>query len=297
VSIVLIVNPFASRVSADKVRAVEAALSRAGPVETRVTERRAHAIDLAAAASGTAEAIVVFGGDGVVNEALNGLSGDVLFGAVPGGGTSVFARALGLPREPVAAAHRIADAISVGRTRRISLGRVGGRRFSFSAGLGLDAEMVRRVDARGRARDGRRPGDLAFASELTRLLASERFRIAPAFEIEGLGRAAAAFVANCDPYTYAGRLALHVAPRARFELGLDVVAPVELKATAFPRFAAYAVRGKGQNSARDVIEGHDLDRIEIVCDRPLPLQVDGEDLGDVEHVVFEAERDAVGVLC
>ncbi len=117
------------------------------------------------------------------------------------------------------------------------------------------------------------------------------------FEIEGLGRAAAAFVANCDPYTYAGRVPLHVAPRARFELGLDVVAPVALTATALPRFVAYAVRGKGQTAAKDILEGHDLDRIEITCDRPLPLQADGEDLGDVEHVVFEAERDAVGVLC
>jgi diacylglycerol kinase family enzyme len=296
VSIVLIVNPFASRVNEDDVRAVEGALSRAGRVETRVTERRAHAIELAAEAA-AADALVVFGGDGVVNEALNGLPADVLFGAVPGGGTSVFARALGLPRDPVKAAEQIAGAISAGRARRITLGRVDGRRFSFAAGLGLDAAMVRRVDARGRARDGRRPGDLAFLYELTRLLGSERFRIAPALEIEGLGRAAAAFVANCDPYTYAGRVPLRVAPRARFELGLDVVAPVELKATAVPRFAAYAVRGKGQTAAKDILEAHDLDRIEIACDRPLPLQVDGEDLGDVEHVVFEAERDAVGVLC
>ena len=129
------------------------------------------------------------------------------------------------------------------------------------------------------------------------MLRSERFAIAQSFEIEGLGRAAAAFVANCDPYTYAGRVPLHVAPRARFELGLDVVAPVALTATALPRFVAYAVRGKGQTAAKDILEGHDLDRIEITCDRPLPLQADGEDLGDVEHVVFEAERDAVGVLC
>ena len=110
-SIVLIVNPFASRVNDDKVRAVEAALSRSGGVDTRVTERRAHAIELAAAAE-AADAVVVFGGDGVVNEALNGLPPDVPFGAVTGGGTSVFARALGLPRDPVEAAERIAAAIS-----------------------------------------------------------------------------------------------------------------------------------------------------------------------------------------
>ena len=57
----------------------------------------------------------------------------------------------------------------------------------------------------------------------------------------------------------------------------------------------YVVRGKGQQAAADVLYAHDVDRIEIVCDRPLPLQADGEDLGDVERVVFEAERDAIDV--
>jgi len=42
--------------------------------------------------------------------------------------------------------------------------------------------------------------------------------------------------------------------------------------------------------------GHDLDRIEVVCDGPLPLHEDGEDLGDAERALFQAERDAVAVL-
>ena len=71
---------------------------------------------------------------------------------------------------------------------------------------------------------------------------------------------------------------------------------MRLTPRALPRFAAYVARGKGQESARDVLYAHDVDRIEIRCDRPLPLQVDGEDLGDVDRVVFEAERDAVTVL-
>ena len=63
---------------------------------------------------------------------------------------------------------------------------------------------------------------------------------------------------------------------------------------SLPRLATYLVRGKGE--PRGLLRAHDVDRIEIACDRPLPLEADGEDLGDVEHVVFEAERDAVGVL-
>ena len=288
--VVLIVNPFASRVTDQRLQEVEAVLARAGRVERLVTEQRGHATELAASASG---AVVVFGGDGVVNEALNGIPDGVPFGAIPGGGTSVFARALGLPRDPAAAAARVADAIAVGRTRRIGLGRVQDRRFCFSAGLGLDAAAVRRVDERGRSHDGRRPNDLVFAYELVRVFGAGRFKLEPALEVRGRGRAAAAFVANCDPYTYAGRIPLHLAPAARFELGLDLVAPVRVSARTLPRLARYVLAGKGQESARDVLYEHDVDRIEIVCDRPLPLQVDGEDLGDVEHVVVEAERDAV----
>jgi diacylglycerol kinase family enzyme len=56
------------------------------------------------------------------------------------------------------------------------------------------------------------------------------------------------------------------------------------------------VRGRGQERARDLLYAHDRDRFEIRCDAPLPLQVDGEDLGDVEHAVFEAERGALAVL-
>ena len=84
------------------------------------------------------------------------------FGFLPGGGTSVFPRALGLPRDPVAAARSVGAALGEDRIRRISLGSVNGRRFCFSAGLGFDAEAVRRLDELGRGADGARPGDVAF---------------------------------------------------------------------------------------------------------------------------------------
>ena len=202
-------------------------------------------------------------------------------------------RALGLPRDPVAGR---APAASKGRTRRISLGRVNGRRFGFSAGVGFDAELVRRVDARGRTRERGRAGRRRVRLEGLGLLAESRFRFEPALEVEGIGRAAFALVANCDPYTYAGRLPLHVAPLASFEGGLDLVAARALKPSALPRFAAYVVRGAGQERARDILYARDVDRVEIVCDRPLPLQADGEDLGDVTDALLEAERDAVTVL-
>jgi diacylglycerol kinase family enzyme len=293
--VVLIVNPFASAVSEDRVRAVERELGGVAKVRTLFTERPGHGRELAAEVTGV-DSLVVFSGDGGFNEVLNGVSEGIPLGFLPGGGTSVLPRALGLERDPVAAARRVAEAIEQGRRRRISLGRVNGRRFGFSSGIGLDAELVRRVDALGRRDDGKRPGDTAYLRAATRLVGSRRGRFEPALEVRGLGRAAFALVANADPYTYAGRLAVHVAPEARFELGLDLVAPRRVGPLALPRLLRYVLTGRGQTGAGDVLYGHDLDRIEVVCDRPLPLQADGEDLGDVREAVFEAERDAIAVL-
>ena len=292
--IALIVNPFASEVTEACVRGVERELMRAAAVRTVLTERRGHAAELAATADG--DAVVVYSGDGVFNEVLNGARDDVPLAFLPGGGTSVLPRALGLPRDAVPAARQVAEALLEGRTRTISLGRVNGRRFSFAAGVGLDAELVRMVDALGRREDGKRPGDLAYLAAAGRLLAGRRGRFEPALEVRGLGRAAFALLANTDPYTYVGRVPLHIAPEARFELGLDLVAPRRVTAATLPRLLRETFSGHGQVAADDVIYGHDLDRVEITCDRPLPLQADGEDLGDVELAVFEAERNAARVL-
>ena len=293
--VALIVNPFASEVTQERVHAVELELARDASVTTLRTERPGHAVELAAGAA-NADALVVFSGDGGFNEALNGLPTDTPIGFLPGGGTSVLPRALGLSRDPVAAARRVADALASDRTRRISLGRVNGRRFAFSAGIGFDAELVRRVDLRGRRDDGRRPGDLAYVLAAVQLVGGHRGRFGPALEIAGVGRAAFALVANADPYTYAGAVPIRVAPEARFELGLDLVAPARVGPLALSRLLRYVVRGRGQAEAADVLYGHDLDRIEAACDRPLPLQADGEDLGDVTEALFEAERGAVRVL-
>jgi diacylglycerol kinase family enzyme len=293
--VALIVNPFASEVTQERVQAVERELGREVSVSTLLTEHPGHAAELAAGVE-NADALVVFSGDGGFNEALNGIPDETPIGFLPGGRTNVLPRALGLPRDPIAAATRLAEALSGNRTRRISLGRVNGRRFAFAAGIGLDAELVRRVDLRGRRLDGRRPGDIAYVLAAARIVGGRLGRFEPALEVAGFGRAAFALVANADPYTYAGAKPIRVAPEASFELGLDLVAPVRVGPLALPRILRYVVRGGGQAEARDILYGHDLDRIEVACDRPLPLQADGEDLGDVTEAVFEAERSAVRVL-
>jgi diacylglycerol kinase family enzyme len=274
----LIVNPFASRVTEERVRAVE---ERLRAVETLLTERRGHATELAAGAAG--DAVFVFGGDGVLNEVLNGLPERKPLGIVPGGHTNVLARALGVPSDPATAT----------RERRISVGRVNGRRFAFSTGIGVDSEAVRELDTIKRGRDGRRPSDLAYARIVARRLLGG---YEPRLELEGLGRAALLFVSNDAVYTFAGPVALRFSPEARFELGLDVTAPERAPALTSLRLAGRLAIGRGLAGAAGVLTQHDVDRVVVRCDGPLPLQADGEDLGDVTEAVFEAERDAISVL-
>ena len=280
VDAVLIVNPYASRVDERRVEAVRTAL---GGVEVQRTEAPGHATELARAAEDRAAAVFVFSGDGGFNEVVNGLTGRVPVGFVPGGGTSVAPRSLGLPRDPVEAARRIA----LGRTRRISVGKANGRRF---------LQLRRRARCRGdpaagrprspgRREAARRPrvrADSRPAAPLTRL---RRART----ELDGLGRAAFALVGNLSPFTYAGRIGVRPHPALTAEGGLDVVAPTRFRLRSVPRFGAYVLRGRGADGARDVLHAHDLDRLLIRCDRPLPLEVDGEDLGDVTELLVEVE--------
>jgi diacylglycerol kinase family enzyme len=291
--VVLIVNPFASRVDDATISAVERALMQAAFVRTVRTERPRHAVELAREWS-DADALVVFSGDGGFNEALNGVERDDLpIGFVPGGGTSVLPRALGLPREPVEAAEQLADAVAHDRTQTISTGTVNGRRFAFNAGIGIDAEAVRRVDELGRSPDGRRPGDLAFVSTFAKLVFERRGRFDPVLEVDGYGRAAFILVSNASPYTFLKTLAIQTAPEAVFDDGLDFLAPRFLTPRTLPPLLFALATGK---QARNAFRAHDLERIEVRCDSPLPLQADGEDLGDVSEAVFEAERQAVTVL-
>jgi diacylglycerol kinase family enzyme len=290
---VLIVNPYSTRVTVERAELVERVLRDYVELTVEHTRYPGHATELAAEATATSDAILVFSGDGTYNEALNGASGAVPFGFLPGGGTSVMPRALGYPRDPLEAAKRLGENLASGKSRRISVGSVNGRRFWFSAGLGLDGEAVRRLNVVRDANGGARPGDLAFAREFAVMAWERRGRWSPVLEIDGVGRAAFIFVANTDPYTYAGPFALHLTPGARFELGLDFVAAPELRLPVIGSLLVHALRGR---TGGGLLRGHDLARIEVRCDRPLPLQADGEDLGDVERAVFETHRHAVTVI-
>ena len=208
--------------------------------ETKLTTAAGEATAIASAARDV-EAIYVLGGDGTYNEVLNGVEVDVPLGFLPGGGTSVLPRALGLPRNPVRAAERVV----LGRTRRIGLGRVNGRRFGFNAGLGFDAELVRKVDELGRSPAGRRPGDVAFMKVAAATLRERHGRFEEQVEIEGQRTRRVRPRRELHPYTYAGALALDLVPGADFDEGLAFFAPVTLNALDLPRLLLHGVRGKG----------------------------------------------------
>jgi diacylglycerol kinase family enzyme len=294
--VLLIVNPYSTGVTLERLDAVQAVLGQELDVVTRQTTRSGHAGELAREADGQVDAIIVFSGDGTYNEAVNGAFGTNLpFGFLPGGGASVLPRALGLPRDPVRAARRVAAAVLAGRTRTIGLGCVNGRRFAFSAGIGFDAEAVRRIDGRGRTPSGVRAGNGAFVTTIAAILLESRLHMDPQLEVEGYGRAPFVFVANGRPYTYLGRIPLRMTKQGEFEGGLDFVAPRRLVPRRLPALALRMFRGADGNDP-DVLSGHDLDSLTVRCDRPLPLQVDGEDLGDVAEATFVAERGALQVL-
>src|SRR3954447_7810890 len=146
----VIVNPYATTVS-DRLRnLVVYALQGRYEVTAIDTERRGHAVELCREAADEGYGVVVaFGGDGPVNEAANGLAGsDTPLTCLPGGATNVYCRMLGIPNDVVDATGHLLGVAGGWRPRSVDLGSVNGRLFTFSAGAGLDASVVERVDAR-----------------------------------------------------------------------------------------------------------------------------------------------------
>ena len=172
----------------------------------------------------------------------------------------------------------------------VGLGRVNGRRFCFSAGIGIDAEVVRSVDARGRKADGRRPGDVVFAATAVGVLARKRLHARAAAR----GRRPRPRGVRARGLRTAVHLRRAGAAAAveRRRAASTSSRPCASRRRTLPRLGLRLLRG---TLARDgaVLAGSGLDAFEVRCDLPLPLQADGEDLGDVTEVRFEAEPDAL----
>ena len=302
----LVVNPKATTATARGRDVLARALGSDLKLDVVETERRNHAIALGARAVDEAyDLVVVLGGDGTVTEVVNGILRDgprsdlPALAAVPGGSTNVFHRALEIPRDPVEATGLLLDAIREGRSRRIGLGKANDRWFTFTAGIGLDADAVRAIE---RARDkGKAPTPTRYAATALKrfLTATDRRHPALTLELPGeepLTDLYLAIVGNCWPWTYFGSRPVVLTKTASFDAGLDLVVRRRLGTLGTLWAASGMLAGAGlRGKATTVLT--DLREFRIRADRPMHLQVDGDYLGETDDVAFESVPGAIRVIC
>jgi diacylglycerol kinase family enzyme len=280
--------------------------SLAGLVDLDVerTRYRGHARELAAAARG--ELIIVHGGDGSVNEVVNGIMGrdgageKPLIAVIPGGGANVLARALGLPVDAAAAIRRVREVIAAGRYRTVGLGLAADRYFTFSAGLGLDAEVVGEVD-RLRA-EGRRESTSLFLRTIVRQYyhGTDRRRAALTLERDGEPPISDLFmtiITNRSPWTYFRDRPLLPVPNPDFNSGLDVLALRRIRLTTILNAVGQMLYVRSRPPrGRDMLSVLGSESLTLRSARPIAFQVDGEYLGETEAVKFQFVPHAVRVV-
>lgn len=278
--------------------------SLAGLVDLDVerTKYRGHARDLAAAAD--AELVIVLGGDGSINEVVNGImsrAGDKpLLAVIPGGGGNVLAQALGLPADAAAAIRQVRDHLAAGRYRRIGLGLAGDRYFTFSAGLGMDAEVVGEVE-RLRAEGRRESASLFLRSMLRRYYrGTDRRRPALTVERDGqppIGGVFMTIVTNRSPWTYLRGRALLPVPHPDFNSGLDVLALRRLRLTTICYLVGQMLLVRRRPTrGRYLVAVHGAESVTLRSARPIAFQVDGEYLGETQAVKFQFVPHALRVV-
>jgi diacylglycerol kinase family enzyme len=257
--------------------------------------------------------VLTLGGDGTVNEVVNGIlrarppgtgpdgapDGAPLLAALPGGNANVFTRALGLPADPVDATGRILRSLPAGRTRTIGLGLADRRYFCFNAGLGLDAEVVRVVEGL-RAR-GRGASTALYVWTTVRQFTTVTDRREPALTLERHGMPAMdglflGIVSNAAPWTYLRQRPVNASPRAGFDTGLDLFAMRKLGTLGTLNALRQMLGRDGGAAGRHIVSLHDQDALTFRAARPVAFQVDGEYVGEREHVMLRSIPDALRVL-
>jgi diacylglycerol kinase family enzyme len=289
----VIVNPYATTVS-DRLRnLVVYALRGSYHVDAIDTEARGHATELCREAAGEGyDVVVAFGGDGTVNEAANGLAGsDTPLSCLPGGRTNVYCRMLGIPTDVVDATEHLLQLADDWRPRLLDLGRVNERRFLFSAGIGLDASVVERVDAHPRLKA--RLGEWYYTWTGIQTFNRRYLVRPPRFEAELDGErivGVTAIVQNASPYTYFGNRPVEIGEGATLDSGdlagvvLKRASPIDIP-TIIWRALSRRARIAHHRQVRSFTRLGGL-RVRSLDERPLPLQVDGDYIGEATEVVF-----------
>jgi diacylglycerol kinase family enzyme len=302
----LIVNPHATTTTKVRRDVIVHALASELDLEVVQTRYRGHASSVAAAAARDGYGLVLtLGGDGTVNEAVNGLlqahppPGAPLLAALPGGNANVFARALGLPADPVDATGQILASLLAGRSRTVGLGLADGRYFCFNAGLGLDAEVVRVVEGL-RAR-GQTLSAALYVWTAVRQFLSVTNRREPALTLERDGTPAMdalflGIVSNTSPWTYLGERPVNASPKAGFDTGLDLFALRKLSTLGTLNALRQMLGRDGGPAGKYVVNLHDQPALTFRAARPVAFQVDGEYVGEREHVTLRSIPNALRVL-
>lgn len=304
----LVVNPKATATT-DRTRDVLIhALADQFSLETVRTDHRGHAMELGqrAVAQGL-DVVVTLGGDGTVNETVNGMmsvrgdrTADDLpcFGAIPGGSANVFTRALGFPQDPVEATGELVDALRNERTRTISLGLAEGedgegRHFSrwitFNAGLGLDAEIIHAME--GLRAKGKEATPTRYLMTSVRTFFQGTNRRLPAITLttpeQGVvDHVFLAIIQKTSPWTYLGTLPVSPLPEASWDTGLGVWAVRKMRVVDGLRYSRRILMQSKAGSTSGLYVGNDLGEFTATAEPATPLQIDGEGLGSVSWMRF-----------
>jgi diacylglycerol kinase family enzyme len=300
----IIVNPYAATVS-DRLRhLVVYALQGAFEVDAVDTEARGHATELCREAAHEGyDVVVAFGGDGTVNEAANGLVGSPTpLSCLPGGSANVFGKMLGIPGDPVDATEHLLAMADDWQPLKVDLGVVNGRCFTFSSGLGLDASVVERVDSNPRLKARFGPWFFIWVAVSTftrRYLVSPprlRVRTAAGEELDGV----TAIVQNGSPFTYFLDRPIEIAEGASLHSGtlaggvLQRATPLTGASLAWRALSRHARVTRNRRIAA-VADATDM-TVTSADERPLPLQVDGDYLGEVSEARYSILPDALNVV-
>lgn len=304
---ILVVNPQATSTTAGGRDVLAHALASQVKLDVVETDYRGHAMAIArSAARDGIDLVVAHGGDGTVNEVVNGLLADSdgdptqigrvpALGVVPGGSANVFARALGISADPVEATHQLLNALEHDRSRRVGLGLADGHWFTFNAGLGWDADVVGRV--------AKRRGKQTTAGLYMRAAVRSYFRPPlgrPDLTIRIPGEepteALTAFVSNTDPWSYLGERPVHLNPGCSFETGLGLFALNGLGLPTVFKHVRRALATKSNQKGKRLVRHDDLPMIRIDAAEPVNFQVDGDLVGQRTRVEFFSVPNALTVI-